>query len=1236
MRKFKPAFLYLIGALVMVIAGTVYEKSFLGSKNFKSHVKRFQATLNKKELLLDSLLNKIRADTAGSEIRNSAFINPEYLEMLRDEGLALFIYENDKIKTWSDNSFPFPQYYSDSLFRDSLVFLGNTLFKPLVINDGNRKYVGLIKLKREFPYENNWLTNDYQKHFGLPSSVGLVKVDSTGLDRSNLIYDRNGRAIARLDFSQWNYNPVKRYVNSGFYFVGLVLLLLFFGKCLVRLQSVRHKKWALLILAVILCVMNYILVTLRIPASVYSTELLSPYYFANSYLLGSIGEFFITSLFIFFFITMFSREYSFREILNERPFVFRFLATLIVFLFGAFCFAVSHYLFRNVLMNSSISMEPYKVLDLSIYSIIGFTGISLIFISFVLLIIKIGNLVNQVIDLKYLYICLFFSLSVFPLLSVLTDYTVDFVAILFYVIMAIIGLHVKKDIQPPYSYILLFVFLLATFSLYVIITETAIKEKDTRKVLAVNLGVEHDPVAEMLLEEVSQDLLEDQVLIEHMQKGLFSIEEWQEIYQYLRDNYFTGYWEKYDLRHTICNDTSGILVNDMIVTHCFTFFQDSVAALGNPLPNSRFYFLDNQTGSISYYGSFEFPIAQNRYKNVLFIELDSRLIYEQLGYPELLLDKKLLKRSPLDRYSYAKYLNRELITQSGDFPYGLSCDVYSQSGDEFSFFNNDGFNHLMYHVNPQNSIIISKPELRVIDVLTSFSYLFVFLYLLMSVVLILVYWPYYKRSRQINFKFKIELSLISILLLTILMIGGGAVYFSIKQYESKHYENLSEKTRSVYIELEHKLIEETELTPEWYSDQYASLHDLLLKFSNVFYSDINLYDAEGRLLATSRPEIFEKNLLGSNMDIEAFRQLTVNKKAEYVHNEFIGKLKYLSAYVPFVNRDNNLLAYLNLPYFTKQNLLAKEISNLVVAIVNFSVVLILLTITIAVIISGKITNPLRLIQRKLGNIELGKPAEHIHYEGQDEIGNLVGEYNRMVDELAKSVQLIARSERESAWREMAKQIAHEIKNPLTPMKLSIQQLQKAWEDEKQDWQENLKGFSQTLIDQIDNLSTIATAFSDFARMPRTKNEVINIVAKINNSVSLFNNTQNVDFQIDLHGYKRVYVFADKEQLIRVFSNLFKNAIQSIPSYRKGIIRIDLSTEEERVIIRISDNGQGIPEELREKLFIPNFTTKSSGMGLGLAIVKNIVEDANGSISYRTKIGEGSTFILEFPLRREDE
>jgi signal transduction histidine kinase len=461
-------------------------------------------------------------------------------------------------------------------------------------------------------------------------------------------------------------------------------------------------------------------------------------------------------------------------------------------------------------------------------------------------------------------------------------------------------------------------------------------------------------------------------------------------------------------------------------------------------------------------------------------------------------------------------------------------------------------------------------------------------------------------------------------------IGAGVVYFSIRQYQSKHVEILQEKIQSVYVELIHKLEFEKDLH-NWSAPDYFNLDDLLEKFSNVFYTDINMYDAKGELLATSRPEIIENNLIAGRMNTQSYLEMVINRRSEYIHKENIGGLQYLSAYVPFVNSENKLLAYLNLPYFTRQDELTSEITNLVVAIINIMVLLSLLSFTIAVFLSNKLTHPLRLLQESFARISLDSKNERIDYHARDEIGSLVNEYNKMVDQLATSAELLAKSEREMAWREMAKQIAHEIKNPLTPMRLSIQHLQRSIHDKKENWEEQFARLSKMLIEQIDDLSAIATEFSNFAKIPVAHNEQLDLVEKLIDTCRLFENTENISISMNDNGLKQLFVLADREQLSRVFINLMKNAIQSLQDNKEGKVNVSLEKIGEKAVIRFKDNGKGVPEEIRDKLFQPNFTTKTGGMGMGLAIVESILNNAGGKIYYETELNKGSVFIVELPL-----
>jgi len=277
--------------------------------------------------------------------------------------------------------------------------------------------------------------------------------------------------------------------------------------------------------------------------------------------------------------------------------------------------------------------------------------------------------------------------------------------------------------------------------------------------------------------------------------------------------------------------------------------------------------------------------------------------------------------------------------------------------------------------------------------------------------------------------------------------------------------------------------------------------------------------------------------------------------------------------------------------------------------------------------------PLQLIRNRFSSLNLGRANEKISYSRKDELGDLINDYNLMVDKLAESAEKLARSERESAWREMARQVAHEIKNPLTPMKLSIQHLRKSWDDKTPDWGNRLEKTTQTLIQQIDSLAAIATAFSDFAKLPTPSNKKTELTAILRNTLSLFNQNPDVNFSFTLPD-KDCFVFADEKQLSRVFINLFNNAVQAIPPKHKGLVEIKLINIGDRHRIEITDNGTGIEEVQKSKIFSPNFTTKSGGMGLGLAMVKNIIDSAGGEITFTPGKETGTTFIIELPAMED--
>jgi len=705
----------------------------------------------------------------------------------------------------------------------------------------------------------------------------------------------------------------------------------------------------------------------------------------------------------------------------------------------------------------------------------------------------------------------------------------------------------------------------------------------------------------------------------------------EKISNYLEDTYFTGFWKNYHFSAYPCDNEEPLQIGagSEQSQNCFSFFDERIKGNGHRLTGTNFYFVDNQGGRSYYLGRYYYNSGKSKI-NGLFIELYSDVNVLTPGYSELLLDNRYHKYAGLKDYSFAKYINGENVLRTEGFPYDKTDAEYVSKFSDYRIFRTGGFKHVLYK-NGNTTVMISRPVLTIGDIIISFAYLFAFILLFSNMIIMMIRRPKPRRMNVFNFRQKLQLSYVAILLFSFILIGIVVAYITIEQYNTKHYENIKEKMNSVYLELDNRLSTEKYISPEWRGGGYSSLYEFLIKLSNVFNTDINLYNTNGFLISTSRQEIFDRDLTSQRINNMAYLNLKHLAKSEYYQTEKIGKLEYLSAYIPFYNSDNKVLAYLNLPYFRLQSVLAKEISNLIVAVINFTLLLIIITMSLAVIISDRLTSPLAMLSKGIANVAVGKKSEHLTYDGKDEIGELVKQYNRMLDEIEESTYKLANSEREFAWREMAKQIAHEIKNPLTPMKLNVQQLLKSWNDKVAGFDKMLNRFTKNQIEYIDNLSSIASAFSAFAKMPVTNPVEVNLLEQVSINLELFKNTENVDFKVHWPHESKIIIYADKEQLNGVFSNLIKNGIQSVPAGRQGHITLNLEVKSDKVVVSVSDNGSGIPEGLRKNLFTPNFTTKSSGMGLGLSITRKYIESANGRIWFESEVNKGSVFYFELPV-----
>ncbi len=1219
---------------LLLIAFIVYASAAVLDKNSgtldseKVNTTHFQKVLDGKYNKAHENLAKIEAIIKEQGLDGfKANYAEQFYGLYEKSGIVILGYHDKVLKFWNSNVLPLQIDDPIAETDKEVINPGNGWFVVTRRKtDDSLNLMGLILIKHDYVFENEFLVNQFHHDFNLFPEAEL-NLSPKG---ENHIKNPDGVFLFAIEEPQ---PPVYRNTFSRFtcfmYSAAFFIFLLFLYQSFTVFKFSKYlsrNTWFLLVV-LLLVIIRYLMLDSGYPQIFKNFTIFQPQHYAKSSLFPSLGDFLINAVIILFIAIIFSVHFRLQD-RETNPRSTKSIARVIMLSLLLIGFMLLfHYMFHGLIHNSNIQMEVYNFFYLNLLSFIAYLILALLIASLVLFTDRIVFLASTLVEIRSFVFIISVTFISGIMIYGAAGNNINPYAILFFIVLAgsIIGIRYFRY-RYTYSFQVFLVLLLSVFTLAFITNESRIKEKNIKQVLVVNLANERDQIAEYLLEEIEAGLNEDSVMISALSSMYYDD---YDLYDYLESNYFNGYFRKYDLQSVACGPDFDLWLEDMNeLVECYPFFYDMIDDFGVPVsPGSGFYFLDNLTGRISYLGTISYEFDEYPWEKNLFISLDSKLLTDQLGYPELLIEGKFPGNPVMAHYSHAKYNKDQLITRSGTYSYTLNLQFETEQGEEFSFVEKNRYEHLVYQIDRDNVIVLSNPKTTTIDLLTSFSYSFAFFYLLYSLALLICKYPVNIRKWQIDFKNKIKFSMIGVLFLSLIIIGIGTVYYNIRQFENKQYENISEKIQSVLVDIEYRLGLERELTPE----MRDYITGLLMQLSNIFYSDINLYDMQGNLYASSRPEIFELGLIGEQMNPEAYSEMLLKNNARFVHKESISNLSYLSAYVPLTNADNEILSYLNLPYFTRSSILTKEIYTLVVAVVNIYAILILITILIAIIISNTITKPLQLIQNKLRQLSIGKKNEQIDYESDDEIGNLIKEYNRMVEELENSADLLARSERESAWREMAKQIAHEIKNPLTPMKLSIQHLQRAWDDKVDNWDEVLKNTTRNLVEQIDHLSSIATAFSHFAKLPGTNKGKVNIVSTIKNISALFSNTDNMEIIVRLNGIGELNVSSDKMQLNRIFINLMKNAVQAVPRERKGIITIELVREKEMALVKITDNGEGIPPELRDKMFTPYFTSKSGGTGLGLAIVKNIVEQSGGTVGYTTEHRKGSCFWFRLPL-----
>jgi two-component system, NtrC family, nitrogen regulation sensor histidine kinase NtrY len=1213
----------LIFAVCFFVTAAILENSLL-KKHPEIHlIEDFQAELHQNEKELQFLLNQIIAlaekDNFDGNFAEHLNLNKLDIDLMEEKGFGFLVYRSGKLHYWSDRSVAFYGNLFDFPAEKKILQLPNGYYLILRENAKDYEIFGLHLIKYHYQFENKYLKNSFFRGYDLPDEF---EIDLNPSDDDYPVYSSNGDFLFSV-YPRGTYLCTTRqlYLPGIIYFLGLLILLLYFRREFIESPAPYFLK--LFGLAIALFLVYWLHLIFHIPKVFFLLRFFSPSVFALNYWLPSLGDFFLLSIFFLFWLYQFGKHLNIDQ-LRQNSMLSRKATGILLLTFSGSTYLLVHYYIRRLIFNSTISFSLNRIIEISAQSVLAIFSVGLLLLAVLFLTVKIVDHFRK--DFRFvnlvaltLLICLFLAGVQF-----FSKKGISLEALLLFFAAATLTSLISRNYLRRFtlSYLIIFTALASLYSLRVFYTTIADKQRNEQRLMSVTLVAERDPAAEVFLAEIQKSIEVDSAIPRLLIEG-----DEEALMNYIEETYFSSYFRQYDVWFMICSGSDSIDVEMYNRTElCIDFFENMIEAQGVKIPGTNFYFMDNMNGRISYTGWIDYPLYAEKRGVSIFIELNSELLIEGIGFPELLIDKSMAKPENYKKYSYAKYYGGELTDKHGDYNYNYFVHAYLTSDREFEYNRWDGMEHLIYHTREDNYVIVSRELYNFVDYLISFPYLFVFYFISVMILLIIENRTIRRRSGKLDLKFRIQVTIISIVFISLLVVALVTIGYNLRQYKERHQSDLNEKMVSIATEIDMQLEEVPELTPgiiEW-------LNPELTRLSNIFRTDINIYGTDGNLIASSRPEIFQRGLISGRMNSKAFHEIFNNFQISYFQPEKIGLMSYLSAYKPVINNTGKYLGVLNLPYFIKQDRYSQELSTIVVAFINLYVLLFLASVIVAIFTANQITRPLVLIQENLRKIKLGKRNEPIFYNRNDEIGSLVKEYNKKVDELAVSAELLARSERESAWREMAKQIAHEIKNPLTPMKLNIQHLQRT-KGKGEEYDKFINRITNTLIEQIDNLSNIATEFSNFAKIPNARNQIFKLAEQVKKVIELFETHQKISLEFHSNGLEYIEVNADRDQLSQAIINLLKNAIQSIPEEQEGKVEINLSRRDHMAVIAVSDNGQGIPDELRDKLFSPSFTTKTSGMGLGLAIVKNIVENFSGHVWFETSQHNGSVFYVEIPI-----
>ncbi len=1171
-------FLFLVIAVLISVMGAYYKY-----ENENSALKRKV----EKEISKIEQENEITFFEINKLIKNPKEIKTGALFKRCQSGKKyLYLFKDDSLLVWNNNKIPVEKlnFGKDSVF---LYFLNDEVYFADLKNFENYKAVIFDKLNDDIAGCKD-LTN--------------VAPKCTGIKIGNKKY-----------YISHNENDVIKSVASVLFIAGYFLLLLIvflLYRWLIEKNGLKYFYYPFFIIDVL--IIRFADYYFAFPAFVKSSFLFQKQVSAFP-LFSTQGDIFLNLIvlyFVFYFIGFIKNKKIFSGIITGFA-IKLFSYLLILFLFV---------LLDGVLINQGLDfIFRYRKTDYeSILTLV--TVLATGYLSYY--IIETVNRYNEK-NKTFVKTPVLLVLIIITALLINTEKIIILLTVSFIIYYEVI-IEIKKryGISKYFYRLMVILFISIIYAALAVITDN--ERMDQRQIFMSNyISRQNDPMFEYKIEGLLKEFYNDTAVKSFVKDTTYNPRNEEELIKYLENKYLRTLKNKYNYQITLCRQGEMLVIQpEGTLTGCVdyfsslngdTVFADSVLQLR---------LITGEYKSIYYLADLRFGNKKRQNGFHLIIEFLKEKIPAGVGYAGLLQNDKP-DDVHFELFSFAVYNDTVINYKFGEFPYPV---VFNELKDFRlnTFVKWNGYVHYINKIGKSDFLIITRKQKQAAYILFPFT---LFFFVLQLVLLLFTGFGSLKKLKKnlLNYSVKIQTIYFVSFVTLFAIISVVSIYYINLSISRSVKSELEEKTYSISEELQNKF---TSNGDEIFSGDNLNLY--LKKLSNIFFTDINLYGTGGELISTSRPEIFDKNLQSGYINAKAYYALRFAHKLFFIDKERINNTVFYSSYFPLVLQDGTLFGYVNLPYFAKENYLLKSRNLLFVSFFNLLVFIAIVILIISYFVTRMITKPLYLLQKRISETNLESEFVKIKWNRDDEIGRLINAYNEMVDKLKKSTRLLKQSERESAWREMARQIAHEIRNPLTPMKLNIQYLLKAHKEGDSDFDKKIKSTAETLITQIDALNNVAAMFSDFAKTKSDKNTVFDLKDVVLKTVNLFKNRQKVKIEFEFDENVNYNIKGDENDFLRILNNLIKNAIQSMEQDRGGEVKISLKREKGFVELVVSDTGKGIPNEYKDKIFEPYFTTKSKGTGIGLAIVYNLVKENGGEIRFETERNKGTDFYLKFP------